>query len=108
MTQAPSPSTSTHPENLLNAVNGTASGALLTGLATIFLPMTQSLPQHVTTGAQEISTLSGIALIAVTLVGRLWHHVKLSSLVTVATDPAVEARLSNVEQALSNYERSHP
>jgi hypothetical protein len=74
----------------MNSKNPVTGAGFLTGLATIFLPVTQSLPVQVSTGQIKVALVSGMGII----IGSLVHHgvITATEVSTAKRDlPAIEA-----------------
>lgn len=100
----------------LKAVGAVANTGVLGGLATIFLPLAQVLPDKIDTSTVHTCVVSGIVLIATSVIGRLAHHGYVTAKQAKVLDAAVpgvaaataaeipasfETRLTNVEKALA-------
>lgn len=82
------------------AIHLFGAGGILAGLATALLPLTQSLPQTLTTGEVKTSVHAGIAIVIASLVTWAAGHFGLSAVEAKTVGTAVAAKAPEILDAV--------
>jgi hypothetical protein len=79
-----------------------ASGGVLAGLVTIFLPLLQALPSGVTPGEVQTAVAGGVALIIASIGGYLVHHGVITKAELTAGTSYIQGRIPAIEADLAD------